>query len=83
MRNLSFDQMENLRGGTTVYAYDDASIDEFDARQSLCENKNAMKFVDTVAFVAGIGSFFGLPGALIFGPTAIGMGGLSLYCTYR
>ena len=36
--------------------------------------------VQTVLYVCSIGSFFGLAGALIFGPTALALGAASVYC---
>ncbi|HPW71788.1 MAG TPA: Blp family class II bacteriocin [Bacteroides graminisolvens] len=41
-------------------------------------SQSACRAMNVVAYVAGIGSFFGVPGALIFGPTAVVVGAASL-----
>lgn len=43
---------------------------------------SANRFIATVGFAASVGSCFGLVGLLICGPTALGMGILSMYCAW-
>lgn len=48
--------------------------------QATCTKAN--KALNTIAFVAGVGSCFGPIGLAIFGPTAIIVSGISLACAY-
>ena len=41
------------------------------------------KAISTAGFIAGLASFAGPIGAMIAGPTAVGMGIASIYCAYR
>ena len=43
---------------------------------------SAEKFIATVGFATSVGSCFGPIGLLICGPTALGMGILSMYCAW-
>lgn len=54
------------------------NLSQMENLQGGAASASACKAMATIAYVAGIGSFFGPVGALIFGPTAVVVGGVGL-----
>ena len=54
------------------------SFEQMENVQGGKASASACKAMSTIAYVAGIGSFFGVAGALIFGPTTLVIGGVAL-----